>query len=58
MDYHPEGSKTPRSKRFRLFTESHECVWQWMGGRRRFDKPSDLLGSAGRRRATALKVQP
>lgn len=29
-----------------------------MGRRRRFDKPSDLIGSAGKRRAMALKVQP
>lgn len=47
MDYHPEGCKTPRSKLLRLFTVSHVCVWQWMGRRRRFDKPSDLIGSAG-----------
>lgn len=58
MDYHPEGSKTPRSKRPRLFTVSHVCVWQWMGRRRRFNKPNDLIGSAGKRRAMALKVQP
>lgn len=34
MDYHPEGSKAPRSKRLRLFTVSHVCVWRQMGGRR------------------------
>lgn len=33
MDYHPEGSKTPRSKRLRLFTVSHVCVFGsgWAG---------------------------